>query len=67
MTNQQMISPSGQYSSTAFGYYKEFLSKEHHNTGTSPYIPDLAATDFYLFHRPKSSLMGRRICDATTS
>jgi hypothetical protein len=32
---------------------------EHH-----PYSPDLAAANFYLFLRMKTTLKGRRFCDA---
>jgi hypothetical protein len=30
-----------------------------------PYSSDVAAVDFYLFHRMKSTLKGRRFCDVT--
>jgi hypothetical protein len=29
------------------------------------FSPDLSPADFYLFHRLKSALKGRRYCDAT--
>jgi len=30
-----------------------------------PYFTDLAPADFYLFPQPKSTIKGRRFCDAT--
>jgi hypothetical protein len=45
---------------------KDFLAKKHATTmGHPQYYPDLAAADFYLFPRMKSSLKGRDFCDAT--
>ena len=44
---------------------KDFLSKKNVKAlEHSPYSPDLAPADFYLFPRLKSALKGRRFCDA---
>jgi len=45
---------------------KDFLAKSNVTTlKRSPYSPDLAAADFYLFSRLKSAVKGRSFCDAT--
>ena len=33
--------------------------------GDTPYSPDMAAADFYLFPRLKLTLTGQRFCDTT--
>jgi len=64
--NQQLVSPSQQYSITLVGFGQEFLNKEYcDNTGASPVLSDLAPADFYLFPQLKSDLKGWRFCDAT--
>jgi transposase len=45
---------------------KDLLSKSNVTTlERTPYSPDLAVADFYLFPQLKSTLKGRCICDAT--
>jgi hypothetical protein len=64
MENQQLDSPSRQCSSTPVGFGQGFLSKEQRdNTAASPYSPDLATADLYLFPGLKSALEGQRLCD----
>jgi hypothetical protein len=66
MENQQLDSPSRQSSSTPAGFRKGFLARYKMTTlEHPPYSNDLAAVDFYLFHRMKSTLKGRRFCDVT--
>jgi hypothetical protein len=42
---------------------KDFLAKK--NVATLGHPPTLAAADFYVFHRLKSALKGRRFGDAS--
>jgi hypothetical protein len=61
-----VVSTSRQCSSTPIGFVQGFLIKEQcDNIGASPYSPDLAAGDFYLFPPLKSALKGRRFYGAT--
>jgi len=65
MEKQQLVSPSRQCSSTPVGFGQEFLSKEQcDNTGLYSVPPELAPADFYLFLGLKTTLKGRRFCDA---
>jgi hypothetical protein len=66
MEKQQLISFSLQCFSTPVGFGQRFLSREQSdNSRVSPYSPDLAPADFYLFPPLKLALKGRRFCDAT--
>jgi hypothetical protein len=66
IANQQLVSPSQQYSITLVSFGQEFLSIEYcDNTGASPVLSNLAPTDFYLFPQLKSDLKGQHFCDAT--
>jgi hypothetical protein len=66
MENQQVVSLSRLCSSTPDGFGQGFLVKEQcDDIGASPYSPELAPADFYLFPRMKSVLKGRRFRDAT--
>ena len=45
---------------------KDFVGRNNTTTPEHPpYIPDLAAADFYLFLGLKSAMKGRRFCNAT--
>jgi len=44
---------------------KDFLAKNVTTLVHPAYFPHLAPADYYLFSRPKSTLKGRRFCDAT--
>jgi transposase len=45
---------------------KDFLAKTNVTTlEPPPYFPDVAQSDFYLLPLLKSSLKGKRLCDAT--
>jgi hypothetical protein len=45
---------------------KNFLAKKNVTTrGHSPYSPDFATADFYLFTQLKPALKARGFCDAT--
>jgi len=65
MESQQLVSTSRQCYNTSVGFGQGGLSKECDNTGVSPYSPDLAPPDFYMFPPLKSALKGRNLCDAT--
>jgi hypothetical protein len=66
MENQQLVSPLQQCASTPITFGQGFLSKEQYdNIGASPYSPDLAPSDFYLFPQLKSAIKGQCFCDAT--
>jgi len=64
--NQQLVSPSQQYSITLVSFGQEYLSKEYcNNTGVSPLLSDLASAGFYLFPQLKPDFKGWHFCDAT--
>ena len=64
MENQELVSPSRHCFSTPVNFSQRFLNNEQcDNTGAFP-IPDVAPADFYLLPRLKSTLQGRRFCDA---
>jgi hypothetical protein len=66
MDNEQLVSPSRQCSSTPVFLVKDFLAVNDVTTlEHPPYSSDLAPSDFYLFHRLKSTFKGRHYCDAT--
>ena len=66
MENQKLVSPSRKCSSTPLGFGQEFHSKKQcDNTGPSPISPELVPADFYLLTGLKTTLKGRRFCDAT--
>jgi len=64
MENQQLVSPSWQLYWSVL--VKDFLTKNDVTTlEHTPYSPDLAPADFYLFPELKSALKGQNFCDAT--
>jgi len=63
-----LVSPSRQCSSTPVGFGQGFLTKEKEqcdNNPASPYSPDVAPADFYLFAPLKSALKWHRFSGAT--
>jgi hypothetical protein len=67
MENQQLVSLSLQCSSTPVGFGQGFLLGKNYVTTLEhpPYPTDVAPAGFYPFPRLKSTLKGRRFCDAT--
>ena len=66
MENQELVSLSHNAPAHRSVLVKDFLAKNNVTTlEYTPYSPDLAAADFYLFPRLKSALKERRFCDST--
>jgi hypothetical protein len=59
--NEYLIFPSRQCSSILVVFGKEFLCKDYMTTLEHPH---LAAANFYLFPRLKSTLKRKRFCNA---